>query len=148
MSVRKYLSLDLGEARIGLAFADGETGLVFGRGYLKRSNLKADIAALRKLSEKEKIDILVLGLPLRTDGDDSKQTQRVRAFARSLEKAGFRVEFQDERFSSIIAQDGLAKSGLSRRKRREKGLLDERAAIVILENYLAGLREGAYEHRR
>ncbi len=142
MLSQNYISLDVGQARIGLACADAKSGFVFGRGYIERTNLKTDISKIADLLKKEKASLIVVGLPIKGDGFDSKQTQRVRAFARNLQSAGFSVVFQDERYSSKIAKGSLLESGLSKKKRRDKGLVDEAAAIVILENYLAKQEEG------
>jgi putative Holliday junction resolvase len=85
---------------------------------------------------------VVVGLPRRHDGSDSKQTQRVRAFARALEAAGLEVAFEDERYTSQLAQRRLHQGGAGRAQRREKGRLDEAAAVLILESYLARRRRG------
>jgi putative Holliday junction resolvase len=131
------LALDVGDARIGVA--RGETGstLAFGRGALVRSRQRDDVAAIARLAEDEGAARVVVGLPTRTDGTDSKQTQRVRAFARALAEAGLRVELEDERFTTRIAQRALAAGPLPRGKRREKGRVDEASAVLILESWLA-----------
>jgi len=79
----------------------------------------------------------VVGLPSTLRGGDSAQTQKVRAFAAELEKAGLVVVFEDERLTTRLAAQGLATSGLKKKQRQEKGRLDERAAVLILETYLA-----------
>jgi putative Holliday junction resolvase len=83
---------------------------------------------------------VVVGLPSRLRGGDSPQTTKVRAFAAALQKAGLTVVFEDERLTTRLAAQGLAQSGLKRKQRQEKGLLDERAAVLILESYLAKQR--------
>jgi len=142
MSSQNFISLDIGQARIGLASGSVKSGFVFGRGYIERTDLKTDISLISELMKEENATSIVVGLPIKSDGFDSKQTQRVRAFARSLQSAGFDVIFEDERYSSKIAKSSLLASGLSKKKRREKGLVDEAAAIVILENYLTKQKEG------
>ena len=131
------LGLDVGEARIGLARGELGSPFAFGRGYLERRSLAEDVARLRRLAAEEGADRLVVGLPRRTDGDDSAQTARVRAFAAALERAGLAVVFEDERFTSQIAAKRVATSGRRRRARQEKGLVDEGAAILILESFLS-----------
>ncbi len=131
------LGLDVGEARIGLARAERGLGFAFGRGYLVRARLEQDVERIRKLAQEEQARLVVVGLPRRTDGKDSAQTERVRAFARALQAAGLAVALEDERFTTRIAARNVAGSGLRKGERREKGRLDEAAAVLILESYLA-----------
>ncbi len=129
------IALDVGEARIGFATSDAHGRFAFGRGYHTRSKLEADIEAVREFLTREDAKTVVVGLPLRTDGADSPQTQRVRTFAASLQAAGLRVAFQDERFTTRIATQNLM--GKSKKKRQEKGNTDEASAVAILETWLS-----------
>jgi putative holliday junction resolvase len=134
------LALDVGEARIGLARGEIGARFAFGRGALRRSGRQADdVAAVVAAAAAEGAARVVVGLPLRAQGGDSLQTQRVRSFAQALRAAGLRVELFDERFTTALAQRQLAASGLSRGKRQQKGRLDEGAAVAILETYLERL---------
>jgi putative holliday junction resolvase len=129
------VALDVGEARIGFASSDEQGRFAFGRGYHIRSkNTEANVQAVRELLEQEKALTVVVGLPLRTDGQDSPQTMRVRQFVLALEAAGLPVVLQDERFTTRIATQSLQSS--SKKKRQEKGLTDEASAIAILETWL------------
>jgi putative Holliday junction resolvase len=130
------LALDVGDARIGVA--RGETGslLAFGRGAVTRTRQRDDVAEIARLAQAEGAARVVVGLPTRTDGTDSKQTQRVRAFARALGDAGLAVELEDERFTTRIAERALATGPLPRGKRRDKGRVDEASAVLILESWL------------
>jgi putative holliday junction resolvase len=94
------------------------------------------VAAVPPPPAAEGASLVVVGLPLRAQGGDSLQTQRVRSFAQALRAAGLRVELLDERFTTALAQRQVAGSGLSRGRRQEKGRLDEGAAVAILETYL------------
>jgi putative Holliday junction resolvase len=134
------LALDVGERRIGVARGEVGSPFAFGRGVIERRNLQADLAAVKALAEAEGAARVVVGLPSRLRGGDSAQTSRVRAFAAQLRAAGLAVAFEDERFTSRIATQNLAQSGLKRGKRREKGRVDEGAAVLILETYLAKAR--------
>lgn len=131
------LGLDVGDARIGVA--RGETGmtLAFGRGAIARTRQRDDVAAIARLAADERAERIVVGLPTRTDGGDSEQTRRVRAFARALQEAGLVVDFEDERFTTRIAERALAGGPLPRGKRQEKGRVDEASAVLILESWLA-----------
>ena len=131
------LALDVGEARIGVAVGRLGSSFAFGRGFITRQKLTLDVAAVQSLTDEEGAARVVVGLPSTLRGGDSAQTQKVRAFAAALEKAGLEVQFEDERLTTRLAAQGLAKSGLKKKQRQEKGRLDERAAILILETYLA-----------
>ena len=130
------IALDVGEARIGVARGELGSSFAFGRGYIVRRGLMQDVAAVRAQLVAENATRVVVGLPRRSDGGESAQTQAVRDFAATLQGAGLTVVFEDERYTTQLASRGLVTSGLSKKKRREKGLLDEAAAVLILETYL------------
>lgn len=140
MVADRLLGLDVGAARIGVACADTERGFVFGRGVVAHRTQGEAVREIARLAAAEEAAMIVVGLPLRHDGRDSKQTQRVRAFARALEAAGLEVVFEDERFTTRLAQQQLREGAHSRAQRRQKGRLDEAAAMLILESHLARRR--------
>ena len=131
------IALDVGEARIGVAAGRVGSSFAFGRGYIVRQGLHKDVAAVRELAGQEGAARVVVGLPSRLRGGDSPQTQKVRAFAAELTKAGLTVAFEDERLTTKLASQNLLSSGLKKKRRQEKGRLDEGAAVLILESYLA-----------
>jgi putative holliday junction resolvase len=137
------LALDVGDARIGLAKGETDSSFAFGRGFITRTKLSEDIRELKSLMAKENAELLVIGLPKSKDGTDSPQTQKVRAFVKELEKAGVAVVLEDERFTTRLASQHLR--DLPKHKRQEKGRLDEAAAILILESYLAKTRPKSEE---
>ena len=145
----RLLALDVGQARIGLAVGTADSALAFGRGALTRSKTRDDVQRIKELAESEGVDLIVVGLPTTTDGRDSKQTQRVRAFARELEKVGLQTAFEDERFTSELGSRDVAAQGLPKQKREVKGRIDEAAAIRILESFVARQQsagpQGAHE---
>ncbi len=129
------VALDVGIARIGFAVSDTTGRFAFGRGFVKRIKLTTDVAAVKNLMQQEKAALVVVGLPLRTDGAYSGQTQRVRAFAKDLERAGIRIALQDERFTTKLANSQLLITS-NKRDRLEKGLTDTQSAVIILETFL------------
>ena len=131
------LALDVGEARIGLARGEVGRPFAFGRGALARSGQRETIGALRQRMNDEGAELLVVGLPLRAQGGDSRQTERVRSFAAALKGAGMSVALVDERYSTALASRELSSNPLRRSRREAKGRLDEGAAIVICETFLA-----------
>jgi len=124
----------VGDARIGLAVAETGRPFAFGRGWLVRRDDEQDLAAVLQLARSEGAELVVVGLPLRTGGEEGEQAAKVRRFAATLEAAGLPVVLSDERFTTQLAQQRL--QHLPRKKRQEKGRLDEAAAMAILESYL------------
>ena len=120
----------MSKSRIGFAVNAGR--LAFGRGSVNRKRLPLDLKAVRLKVEETGAGVLLLGLPLRTDGAHSPAADRVRAFGRVLQDKGYRVEYQDERFTTQRARALRAADE------------DEAAAVQILELYLLG-RAGAAE---
>jgi putative Holliday junction resolvase len=135
----KLAALDVGEARIGLAVGELGSPWVFGRGYLLRKNLGADLELLREFALKEGTALFVVGLPLRTDGSLSAQAERVMLLVEAMQSNGFMVDLFDERFSTKLGQSRL--NSAPRRLRQEKGKLDEASAVVLLEGYLEAKRQ-------
>lgn len=102
---------------------------------------------LAALVAQEAAGEVIVGLPLNLDGSESVQTSRVRAFSealsRRLEPEGVRVVLEDERLTTRIAQRQVGSGPLPKRKREEKGRLDEASAVLILESYLRRVEAGA-----
>ncbi len=134
MGAVRVAAIDVGEARIGRAVGELGRRLAFGRGYLERRGGRADLEALAEWLRSEGVQRVVVGLPLRTGGEEGPEARRVRAFAGGLAELGFEVVFEDERFTTRLAQARLRRA--PRRKRREKGRIDEASAVAILEAYL------------
>lgn len=131
----KVLALDVGEARIGLAAGEIGRPWAFGRGYLVRQNLEADLAALKAKAAEEQSQKFIVGLPLRTDGKPSAQAERVMQLVEAMGQAGMIVELVDERFTTKLGQSRLMNA--PKRVRQEKGKLDEASAVALLETYLS-----------
>lgn len=134
----RYLALDYGSRRIGVAVADEETGIAFARPALRRTNLERDIAVIGELCAAEGVDLVIIGLPLNMDGSEGDQAAEARAFGDRLAAAGLSVTYEDERLSSWEAAERMAEAG--RRIRRGSGELDSTAARVTLQQYLDARR--------
>ena len=143
----RFLGLDVGERRIGVAAADSEMRVALPVGVVERSEPAADAAAIARLMEEQKAEALVLGLPISLNGSLGPQAQVVRAFGDQLAaRLGLPVEYWDERLSTVEAQRRLAppagrgrqnKRGHSTKGRRApRGRLDAVAAAIILQSYL------------
>ncbi|MGQ9691931.1 MAG: Holliday junction resolvase RuvX [Thermaceae bacterium] len=131
----RLAALDVGRARIGLAVGEEGLPFAFGRGYLVRRGLEEDVKALLGFFARERVKKVVVGLPLRTDLKESEEAQAVLRLAEALRARGVEVELMDERYTTRLAQRRLAHA--PKRVRREKGRLDELAAVILLEDYLA-----------
>ncbi len=130
----RFIGLDHGSRRIGIAVGDTETGMAFAREAIQRRNLDHDLALVRELCTTEGVERVVIGLPLNMDGSEGPQVEHARAFGARLAEIGLAVDYEDERLSSWEAGERLA--GAGRRVRRGSGELDSTAARVILQQYL------------
>lgn len=134
----RFLALDHGSRRIGVAVGDSETGMAFARPALQRRNLERDLAVIGELCAVEGADLVIIGLPLNMDGTEGEQAAAARAFGERLAAIGLPIAYEDERLSSWEAAERLAEAG--RRTRRGSGELDSMAARVTLQQYLDARR--------
>ena len=121
----RYLALDVGDRRIGLAVGDDAHGLVRPLRTLQRRNLVNDVAALGEVARDEEVGTLVIGLPLTLRGEEGHQAERVRRFAAACAELGLPVQLYDERHTSSEAAIRGATD------------LDAGAATILLEDFLA-----------
>lgn len=122
------LSLDVGERRVGVAIANVIARFAHPLTTLDHTErIYQDIA---DLVTKEDVELLVIGLPRNLSGDDTAQTEYVRAFAAKIENV--EIAFQDEALTSAKAEQELKARG----KPFAKGDIDALAATYILEDYL------------
>jgi putative Holliday junction resolvase len=131
----RYLGVDLGRVRIGLALADDVLRVARPLRVVTRRAEAADLAAIAGAASEYEVDRAVLGLPLHMDGSEGPSSRLARAFAPKLEAAlGVPVELFDERLSSFEAETRLRDRGLSVKEARER--VDAEAAAVILQGWL------------
>ena len=128
------LSLDIGEKRIGLAVSD-ETGTLARPLFaLARASKQQDFTQIAALRDEYHIVRIVAGLPKTLRNEEGPQARRVRRYADELAAAiGIPLEFWDERFSSIEAQERMTAAS---RQQRDRGAIDAAAAAIILQEYL------------
>ena len=134
----RVLALDIGTVRIGAAISDPTRTIAQGLGVWDADTWRKSLAeALRKYTP----EVVVLGLPVRTDGKHSEAAERVRNIAAELETEypKLKIETQDERFTTVIAQRAMLEAEVSRKKRRKS--VDKSAAVVILEDWLESHRQ-------
>lgn len=134
-------SLDVGDKTIGVALSDMLGITANGLMTIDRIGIRKDADKVLNLVKEHGCDTIVIGLPLNLDGSDSVQTQKVRDFRKMLENKmmstgikDIRVVFQDERFTTKIAENVLIEADVSRKKRRQ--VIDKQAAVIILQSFL------------
>ena len=131
----RYLGLDGGDARIGVAVSDETATLASGLETVKRVGPRKDVNAVAELVRRLEVGQVVVGLPKMLDGSLGTQAQKVLAFIEQLKGAvKIPIVTWDERFSSVAAEQALIEGDVSRRGRKD--LVDKVSAILILQNYL------------
>jgi putative Holliday junction resolvase len=133
----RFIGLDIGEVRIGVAISD-ELGMI--ASPVQMIPRKSDVAAeLRVLIERYKPSRLIVGLPKGLSGREGPQAAVTREFADALAaEVGLPLEYYDERMSSSIAEQALISQGTRREKRKQH--IDAMAAAIILQGYLDNQR--------
>ena len=141
----RKIGLDVGDKTIGVAVSDGLDITAQGVMTIERIGIKKDTGIVLDLIKEYDCDTVVIGLPLKLDGADSPQTEKVREFRQKLENKlkgsgmnDIKVEFYDERLTTVMAEKVLIEADMRRNKRKE--IIDRQAAIIILQGYLDSLR--------
>jgi len=130
------LALDIGRSRIGVAGCDRLGMFVTELPTLKNRSLSAVAADLQAIAERRQVNVLVIGLPYTMAGEVGKQAQWVKSFAEKLSSIlRLPVEYVDERLTSFQAEQMLQAEGVSL-SRHNKGLIDQKAAAIILQQWL------------
>ena len=137
----KILALDHGTKRIGVAICDELRIIASGLETIAANDI---IVYLRTMFEKEQIDEVVVGLPVRLNLQESAATQRVREFIRHLEKKFPERKFvtYDERFTSKIAERSMIEAGAKKKQRAKKETIDMISATILLQDYMSFLSRG------
>jgi putative Holliday junction resolvase len=133
------LGLDIGDARTGVAISD-ELGIAaHPLCTIHRKSRKAVLAELQELVTAHKVERIVVGLPLQLDGETGTQARKVKRFAERLEQqVNLPIVFWDESFTTFEAAQILR--GTKKRRKKRKQVIDQVAAVLILEGYLEELR--------
>jgi len=133
----KYIGLDLGSRTLGVAISD-EMGIL-ARAYdtlrFRDDDYEKAIEYTIDICKKEKVSIVVLGLPKHMNGDEGVRAQISFDFKAEIEKrSDIKVVLMDERLTTVIVDKAMISANVRRKERHEKK--DEMAAVVILQNYL------------
>lgn len=136
----RILSIDYGKRRTGLAVTDPLQIIAGGLCTVDTPQLMNYILDYMK---KEEVECVVIGMPTQTNGQPSENQARVREFTGRLKKVlpNMSVVFWDERFTSVMAHQTMLESGLSKKRRQDKALVDEISATIILQSYMESKRQ-------
>ena len=133
--VERYLCLDIGNKRIGIAVSDPFNSYSLPVETYNRKNLKTDLEKIEKLVKEKSATALVCGLPVNFDGTPSVQTERAKFFIDRLkERLNVEIFAVDERCTTCEAEDVLIEQGKSREERKK--FVDSLAAASILQGFL------------
>ena len=135
----RLLAIDYGKKRTGIAVSDSLQLIANG---LTTVETKTLLPFLQDYLSHEQVERFILGLPIQPNGRPSENQARVRSFAGQLAKAftNIPIEFYDERFTSVLAHQTMLDSGIGRKRRRDKALVHEIAATIILQRYMESRR--------
>lgn len=136
----RYIALDLGNRRIGLASGGDEGVPVVPAGHLERKTLRHDLDGILAAARERGAGAIVVGMPYSLSGETGSQARLAQGFVRELRKrTDLPVHTIDERFSSVEAEGLLRASGAQ--PSRQKGDVDAMAAALILERFLFRKRD-------
>ena len=134
--MKRFMSLDIGDATIGIAVSDPLGITAQGIETIRRSDLSADLSRLGQLMQEYEVEALVAGLPKHMNGDEGERCEIVRAFMAEVAKRfpTLEIHYWDERLSTVAASRALIEGDVSRKKRRK--VIDKMAAVYILQGFL------------
>ncbi|MCL1982748.1 MAG: Holliday junction resolvase RuvX [Clostridiales bacterium] len=139
----RKIALDVGDKRIGVAVSDELLITARGIATIDRVGIRKDAGKVIDLIKEYGCGTVVIGLPKKLDGTDSPQTEKVYEFKMMLENkmkssamGHVEIVFEDERFTTVIAERVLIEADVRRSKRRE--VIDKQAAVLILQGHLDG----------
>ena len=133
--IARFLAIDLGDRRTGLALGDSLTNIVSPIGTINAAKGPVLLAAIKKILEENDPDEIVIGLPLNMDESEGAASKAVREFALQIAQLTNKpIHLHDERLTTFEADSRMAQSG--RTHAEKKALRDSLAAAAILEDFL------------
>lgn len=131
----RILSIDYGLKRTGIAVTDPLKIIATG---LTTVHSKELISFLKNYFSKEEVELVIIGEPKNMDDSDTHATPLVEKFIKEFQKSFHNIPIKkvDERFTSKMASQAMIDMGLKKMQRRDKKLIDEIAATIILQEYL------------
>jgi putative holliday junction resolvase len=131
----RLLAIDYGQKRVGLAVTDELQIIATPLDTVPSGKI---IEYLKDYTVKNKVECFVVGDPRQMDNTPSESVKFIDPFIRLLKRefSDIPVERMDERFTSLIASDSIRQSGVKKKERRDKSLVDKVSATLILQSYL------------
>lgn len=135
----RILSIDYGKKRTGIAATDTMQIVPGGLATVDTSKL---MGWLKDYVSREPVGRIIIGEPRQLNGLPSENMQRVRQFVDTWRKQmpTVPIEYFDERFTSVLAHKAIIDSGIGKKARQNKALVDEVSAVIILQDYLRSRR--------
>ena len=135
----RLLAIDYGKKRTGLAVADEMQIIAGGLTTVATTEL---VDYILDYVKREPVERIVVGLPKQMNNEPSENMRRITPFVNRLRKVlpDIPVEFHDERFTSVLAQRTIIEAGIKKMARRNKELVDEVSATIILQSYMESKR--------
>lgn len=135
----RLLAIDYGKKRTGLAVSDEMQIIAGGLTTVPTTEL---IDFILDYMKKEPVERIIVGQPKQMNNEPSENMRRIEPFVNRLRKLlpDTPVEFHDERFTSVLAQRTIIEAGIKKMARRNKELVDEVSATIILQSYMESRR--------
>lgn len=133
--VSKIIAIDYGTKRVGIAATDDLQIIASGLTTIHSSEL---VSFLEQYLTTNKVETIVIGMPKNLQNKSTDSTKEVTKMVTHLKRkfSAITVETMDERFTSSMASQAIIHSGLKKKQRQDKGLIDEVSATIILQDYL------------
>jgi putative holliday junction resolvase len=133
--IGRALGIDYGSRRVGMALSDPLRIIASGAGVLQNS--PALVATLARFIEEHQVVQVVVGMPYAPDGGPGKKGKEVEEFIRRLAAVvSVPIDTWDESFTTVEASAAIRRAGMKKKQRQQKGVLDEMAARLLLQEYL------------
>ncbi|MDR1980162.1 MAG: Holliday junction resolvase RuvX [Tannerellaceae bacterium] len=131
----RIVSIDYGQKRSGVAVTDTLQLIANGLATVPSGEL---VTFLSGYVSREPVELFVVGLPKQMNNELSESMTYIEAFVTHLKRTlpDIPVQYYDERFTSVLAHKAMLDGGLKKKRRREKALVDEISAVIILQAYL------------
>ncbi len=135
----RLLAIDYGKKKTGLAVSDEMQIIAGGLTTVPTTEL---LDFLLGYVSREPVERIIVGLPKQMNNEPSENMRRITPFVNRLRKVlpDIPVEFHDERFTSVLAQRTIIEAGIKKMARRNKELVDEVSATIILQSYMESKR--------
>lgn len=138
----RVIALDVGTKTIGVAMTDPARILASPVTTIKRKGVRVDSERVTELIEEHGVVQVVVGMPYELDGTEARPARLARQVGEAVrERTSLPVDYMDERYTSVDAERHLIRADVSRQRRKE--IIDQVAAVLILESWLAQAAEAS-----